>query len=279
MPHRSGRLDLPSRPLSSYVNPYKIVRKLYRVAYCRWVWNGSSIAESENTKLRDAGLDVAAALSLLNPLLVGRRGRAFDYAEDSIHWVVFAAYARAGHRVQRILEIGTFDGEFTWLLSQLFPDTRIIAIDLPENDPLLRGLYDRENDGKYNRYLALQGANTNHPNIQALKVNSLFLLDHVTGPFDLIWVDGGHLYPEVAWDICQAWHLCAPGGTLLCDDVIDSHQHYQDDYVSTESFEALEYLTNRVVGTKLELFLKRQNPEYHAFRHLRKYVAQVKKSD
>ena len=265
-----------ARPISSYFNPYRIVRKLYRVAYCRFVWNGAAIAVSENAKLLDAGLDVGGALSLLDPLLVRRRGRGFDWAEDSVHWLVFAAYARFGKSIKRILEIGTFDGEFTWLLSQLFPEARIVTVDLPDSDPLLRGLYDREDNQKYVRYQTLQKKNIDQPNIQALKVNSLFLLDHTTGSFDLIWVDGGHLYPEVAWDICQAWHLCAPAGAVLYDDVIDSHRHYRDDYVSTESFETLEYLASRV-GSPLELFLKRRNPEHHAFRHLRKYVARVKK--
>ena len=267
---------MPSRPLSSYLNPYRIARKLYRMAFYKFVWDSAAVAASENKKLQSADLDAVAALSLLNPLLVRRRGHGFDWAEDSVHWLVFAAYARSGKCINRILEIGTFDGEFTWLLSQLFPEARIVTVDLPEHDPLLRGLYDREDDKKYARYQALQQTNIDQPNIQALKVNSLFLLDHATAPFDLIWVDGGHLYPEVAWDICQAWHLCAPGGAILCDDVINSHRHYRDDYVSTESFEAIEYLTNRI-GAKPDLFLKRRNPEYHAFKHLRKYVARVNK--
>jgi predicted O-methyltransferase YrrM len=219
-------------------------------------------------------MDVAGALCLLNSLLVLRRGREFDWAEDSVHWLLFAAYARSGKRINRILEIGTFDGEFTWMLSQFFPEAIIVTVDLPEHDPLLRELYDREDDKKYARYQALQQINIDQPKIQALKVNSLFLLHHATAPFDLIWVDGGHLYPEVAWDICQAWHLCAPGGAILCDDVINSHRHYRDDYVSTESFEVIEYLTKRI-GRNPDLFLKRRNPEYHSLKHLRKYVARV----
>ena len=134
---------MPSRPLSSYLNPYRIARKLYRMAFYKFVWDSAAVAASENKKLQSADLDTVAALSLLNPLLVRRRGHGFDWAEDSVHWLVFAAYARFGKSIKRILEIGTFDGEFTWLLSQLFPEARIVTVDLPDSDPLLRGLYDR----------------------------------------------------------------------------------------------------------------------------------------
>jgi len=264
------------RSISAYLNPHRIIRKLYSLAYCKFLWDSAKVAAIENEKFQNANLDVREALSLLDPLLARRRGHGFEWAKDSIHWLVFAAYAKSGKSINRILEIGTFDGEFTWLLSQLFPETTIVTVDLPEGDPLLRGLYDREDEEKYVQYQAIQKNNINQPNIQALKTNSLFLLNHVAPSFDLIWVDGGHLYPEVAWDISHAWYLCAPGGAVLCDDVINSHRVYRNQYVSTESFEVIEYLTGRV-GIKPDLFLKRLNSEYYTFQHTRKYVARLNK--
>jgi hypothetical protein len=46
--------------------------------------------------------------------------------------------------------------------------------------------------------LAAPAENTAEPNIELVKANSLFLPSLKLEPFDLIWVDGSHLYPEVA---------------------------------------------------------------------------------
>ena len=94
--------------------------------------------------------------------------------------------------------------------------------------------------------------------------------------FDIIWVDGGHLYPEVAWDICQCFHLLNNGGYMLCDDIIKSKTNYKTKYVSTESFRVLKYLDERYIS-KNTYFLKRLNPKSLSNKFLKKYVSIIKK--
>lgn len=261
---------------SKYLNPANYVSKAYRLSYAALAFDAAEVERDEAQKFRQAGLDPQAALVTLNHALRQTLGRDFDPLHDSIHWLLFAGLSTAAPAAKRILEIGTYDGEFTAILARLFPAAEIVTVDLPADDPLLRSLYDRGDDKAYRAYREKQQANIRPPNVTAVLVNSFFLLDRVTGPFDLVWVDGGHLYPDVAWDLANAHHLCRPGGALLCDDVLPYERPYRDAYVSTESFDALRYIAERT-GKPLRLFLKRRHADYHAFRRLRKYVAMIER--
>jgi hypothetical protein len=161
-------------------------------------------------------------------------------------------------------------------LARLFPGAMITTVDLPASDPLLRDFYNREDDSAFQKYKNTQKNNLASKNIKLVETNSMFLLDKINGKFDLIWVDAGHLYPEVAWDLCNAYQLCGNGGVVLCDDVIPLKTPYKDRYVSTESFEVLSYLEARV-EVALSLFLKRRNPLLFANKKSRKYVAMLRK--
>jgi predicted O-methyltransferase YrrM len=223
-----------------------------------------------------AGLDSSKGLQLLNDLLRDSLGRPFDFGKDSVHWLVFACLCDALPAVSRILEIGTFDGAFTALLSRLFPTAEITTVDLPESDPLLRSTYRRDADAAYRRFVATRDANLGAPNIRFHQFNSAFLLDRVKGPFDLVWVDGGHLYPEIAWDIAAAHHLCRDGGIVLCDDVISAADGPRTPYVSPDSFRVLDYFAQRT-GETLHLFLKRCSFKHAGVPRKRKYVAMMRR--
>jgi predicted O-methyltransferase YrrM len=227
--------------------------------------------------LTAAGFDCSAGQRRLDEVLAQTRGRSFDFARDSIHWLVFACLRERAVGPVRILELGTFDGEFTAILSGLFPDAQIITLDLPESDPILRRTYRREDDEAYRNFVAKRDANIAAPNVHWLQINSVFLLDHVQGPFDLVWVDAGHLYPEVAWDLAHAHHLCRPGGWVLCDDVIPDQEGLSTDYVSPDSFRVLSYLAERT-GETLTLFLKRCAFKNAGIPHQRKFVAMLERT-
>jgi len=223
-----------------------------------------------------AGLDSSRGLQLLNNLLRESQGRPFDFGRDSVHWLIFACLGDALPATRRILEIGTYDGQFTAILARLFPAAEIVTVDLPESDPILRTTYERKADEDYRRFVEKRNANLGSANIVFRQFNSAFLLDRVRGPFDLVWVDGGHLYPEVAWDIAAAHHLCRDGGYLLCDDVIPAPDGPRTAYVSPDSYQVLDYFAERT-GETLLLFLKRC-----AFRHSgvpsdRKFVAMMRR--
>jgi predicted O-methyltransferase YrrM len=119
-------------------------------------------------------------------------------------------------------------------------------------------------------------ANTAAANIVLLKTNSFFLPAVAKGAFDLVWVDGGHLYPEVAWDLCNAYHLVREGGYVMCDDVITNLKGYKDSYVSPDSYHILQYICKRT-SDSLALFLKREDPRESADPRIRKFVALLQK--
>lgn len=268
---------------SKYLSPSKYVARLrsyvdiaHRTFYSNFVHNGAQLNELEDQKFANASLDMRKAQSVLNAILQETRGRDFDFNNDSIHWLVFSALSLSSTKVLNILEIGTFEGEFTAILAGLFPDATITTVDLPASDPLLRDFYNREDDSAFLKYKNIQKTNLSGKNIKLVETNSMFLLNKVSEKFDLIWVDGGHLYPEVAWDLCNAYYLCRNGGAVLCDDVIPLNVLYKDRYVSTESFEVLEYLKARE-SIELELFLKRRDPLLFARKKSRKYISYLKK--
>lgn len=223
-----------------------------------------------------AGLDCVRGLQLLDAVLGDTRGRPFDFGRDSVHWLVFACLADSLPAVSRILEIGTYDGQFTAILARLFPAAEITTVDLPETDPILRSTYQRDADAAYRRFVATRDANLAAPNIRFRQFNSAFLLDHVAGPFDLVWVDGGHLYPEVAWDLAAAHHLCRDGGLVLCDDVIPAADGQRTAYVSPDSYRVLDYFAVRT-GAPLHLFLKRCAFKHAGVPRKRKHIAMLRR--
>lgn len=261
---------------SKFLTPTNYLDKFHRIWDSLFAHDMRQIEESERLKFLELGLDVKSALDVLNPILQSKYGRDFDFGNDSIHWLVFSALSTRKYPARRILEIGTYDGECASILSSLFPDAEIFTIDLPENDPLLRDLYNRQSDSEFLRYKRRQEQNLNKGNIRLIETNSFFLLDKVDEEFDLVWVDGGHLYPEVAWDLCSAFHLCRSGGYLMCDDVIPLTSSYKNEYVSTESFKVIEYIQARIPG-EVTFFLKRRAPNLYTRRRNRKYVACMKK--
>jgi predicted O-methyltransferase YrrM len=232
----------------------------------------------ENQKFKVDGLDFRKGEEKLNQILLKEWGRRFDRTNDSIHWLLAACLSvKEDYKPKKILEFGTFTGEFTKILVELFPDSEITTIDLPEDDPILRSSYRREDKDSYKEFLAVQSKNLSKGKIRLLKTNSLFLPQYIPNEtFDLIWVDGGHLYPEVSWDICFSFNYLNSGGFALYDDVITSHKPYRDKYVSTESFEVLEYLKDRI-DSDITYFLKRLSSV--AKPDLVKYVALLQKAD
>jgi predicted O-methyltransferase YrrM len=256
------------------------ISKKIRAALARARYGRSFSQQAQEDGVRAAigaaGLDCTRGLLILNDILRETRGRAFDFGTDSIHWLVFACLSDRGQPRSRILEIGTYDGEFTAILARLFPEAEITTVDLPESDPILRTTYNRAEDADYRRFVAKRDANLASTNIRFLQVNSAFLLDRLHEPFDLIWVDGGHLYPEVAWDIATAHHLCRDGALLLCDDVIPAPDGPSDAYVSPDSYRVLHYFAERT-GETLHLFLKRCAFRHAAVPRDRKYIAMLRR--
>ena len=84
-------------------------------------------------------LSRGAGLELLNKTLDQENLDKYDenFGMYSEHIIMLAAISCSkNHKINSILEIGTFDGITSVLLSKFFPDAAIITIDLEDDDPI-----------------------------------------------------------------------------------------------------------------------------------------------
>lgn len=127
-----------------------------------------------------------------------------DWTDRMACWQPFIA-----HLVDRpvsVLEIGSHEGRGArWILETLcaHPDARLTCVDV-WRDPVIEARWDAN----------LRGVRK----VTKLKGLSGDVLCGLSGPFDLIYVDGCHWGRNVIEDAVLAWPLLAPGGPLIFDD-------------------------------------------------------------
>lgn len=267
--------------MNKYLNPINYYRKVlsYRNYFYERSYDLDQFKKLEREKFERAGFPYDDSLRKLNQILEELNKPDYTSQEGmgSIHWVLFCCISYVAS-IERIFEIGTFDGETALILSKIFPNANIVTIDLPDDDPIFSNSYQRDDSERRREFKKRQKRNLTDSRIKLYENNSFFVPSLITDKFDLIWIDGGHLYPEVAWDICNAYHLCKPGGWIMCDDVITNKHGYKIDYVSPDSYEVLEYVKERT-GDEITYFLKRESPQWSANPKKRKYVAVMRKSE
>lgn len=265
--------------IPKYLSPARYAAAIRR-QLALYQYDLATVQSDERTKFASAGLDPMAGRQRLDKVLSTLFGQSFDHVTgtDSVHWLLFASLSLTewGAGVRDILEIGTFRGKTTVILKALYPHARIVTCDLPDNDPILASSYRRDDPVLLAEYKQMRDSRVNQDGIQFVESNSFFLPEVAPGPYDLIWMDGGHLYPEVAWDMCNAWHMCRPGGTVLCDDIFTHPEGGDGAYGSTAGFAVLNYVGSRV-GVTPHHFLKRENPIWSAVPKERKFVSMIRK--
>ncbi len=120
---------------------------------------------------------------------------------------------------KNILEIGTYNGKNAFVLSKLFPNSKIFTLDLPDNDQIFNTSYNRHTEDLANSFIERRNKILNKSNnIEMIKKNSVNLMNFDT-KLDLIWVDGAHYSPIVCFDILNSLKLLNQDGFMLCDDV------------------------------------------------------------
>lgn len=189
---------------------------------------------------------------------------------ESIHFLAFAALKAAGFRPSQVLELGTASGETTAYLAALFEEATVHTFELPDDDPVLQ----RFHGGGIDR--ATLDARLSRSNIVSYRLNTAFLSRQELPDFDLVWLDAGHEYPEVAWDHAYCLGKLRPGGWLLSDDIrppdnllFRSRPGALDAYDVTAYFNARE-------DCRFRYLLKRDDPYLYTLD--RKYVAVLHKS-
>lgn len=126
----------------------------------------------------------------------------------------FSAVSLIMKHSTNVLEIGAGFGRTTALLARLFPATTVYAIDIPSTDKRYAKLAMRVGHGE-----TLLERNINNGNIRFIGRDSFFLPSMgLPREFDLIYVDGGHKYPVVAWDAMFAYNSLRPGGFVFFHD-------------------------------------------------------------
>lgn len=217
--------------------------------------NRDLLIEHLNTLLREAGL----------PLYDENVGM---YSE---HLIIFAAISRSDkHKTKQILEIGTYDGKTTAILSRLFPNALITTIDLKDDDPIFNNYYVRGEKEQREKFISQRNTNLEGcKNVRQIQRNSLWLSRQEEQSYDLIWVDGAHGYPVVCCDITNSIRMLTEHGVLLCDDVFIDVKDSDSMYQSNASWETLKEYSDAGI---LNLVLLRKRL---GFKHLasEKYVA------
>lgn len=114
-----------------------------------------------------------------------------------------------------ILELGTGWGRGVATLSRLFPSATVYTIDVLESDKIFSRTYSRR------RRRGVDGfkENISRENVVFIESNTFFLPSlELPDKFDLIWIDGAHDFPAVAWDIMFAYNHMNDGGFMLMHD-------------------------------------------------------------
>jgi predicted O-methyltransferase YrrM len=167
---------------------------------------------------------------------------------ESFHRVIMAALELSGFRPKTVLELGTLKAETTAYLSVLFPEAVIHTVDLPAHDPIFV-VHHPEGD---QAYVASRQGRDQRQNVVAHRANTAFINRVDLPDFDLIWLDAGHRYPEVAWDHFYCLGKLREGGWLMSDDVVLPENRY------SQIYETIEYFSTRM-SSKFRYLLKREN--------------------
>ena len=262
--------------IRNLIRPHKIPKKIFNKLnyyFNHKKYNQNFFEKEQNDIFKHFGLNREEGIKKLTLIKKDLDFKSKDSGMSSEHEVIFSSLSLSKNKsITDILEIGTFDGFNALLLSNLFPNSNIDTIDLPENDDDFINFYNRkDNISKF-----IQDRNdilSKNKNINFFPLNSLKLLNHKK-KYDLIWVDGAHGYPMVCIDIINSLNILKENGLILCDDVhLNLNQINSDKmYRSIASYETLNELKKQNL-INFRLVYKRLNPKSNCIESTRKFIA------
>ena len=266
--------------LNNLVRPHKIPKKIfnrlnYYFSYKKY--NQNFFEEEQNKIFEYFGLNRQEGIKKLISTKKDLDYKFRDSEMSSEHEVIFSSLSLSKDKsFTDILEIGTFDGYNSLLLSNLFSNSNIDTIDLSETDDDFVNFYNRkDNINKFtqDRNVILSKSK----NINFSPLNSLKLLNYKK-KYDLIWIDGAHGYPVVCIDIINSLHILKENGLILCDDVYLKLNQSNSDimYSSIATYETLNELKKEDL-INFRLIYKRLGAEHNCIENERKFVAIVSK--
>lgn len=193
----------------------------------------------------------------------------------SDHLVYFTALSAIGFKPRKILEIGTFKGETTKILSELFPESSIRTLDISKKEMLNKGIYLYALNSNIDLFEHRKRNIGNVSNIDFNELNSLFLTLE-TGEYDLIWLDGAHGYPMASIDFTNCIRMLSRHGKLVCDDVYLNIWKEDPNYFSKAIIDSLQAFSQAEI-IDYRMILKRTDLENNIWKNQTKYVAIAQK--
>lgn len=272
--------NLIKKILNNLVRPHKIQKKILdklKNCFINKEYNQNLFEKEQNEIFEYFSLNRQEGIEKLILVKKNLDLKLRHIEMSSEHEVIFSSLSLSKSKSYNdILEIGTFDGFNSLILSNLFPNSNIDTIDLSETDDEFKNFYERKaNIDKFirNRNIIL----SKNKNINFFILNSLKLLNHKK-KYDLIWIDGAHGYPVVCIDIINSLHLLKENGLILCDDVHTKLNQSNSDtmYNSIATYETLNELKKQNL-INFKLVYKRLSAKYNSIENKRKFVAIVTK--
>ncbi len=254
-----------------HLMPIKILEKIEHFFYKK-KYNRKIYEEKQNNFFSNIELD--RKLGTAKYEKIKKEFSFFDRGMSSEHEIIFSSLS-IKHKYEKILEIGTYDGVNSLLLSKLFEKSTVTTIDISDKSEDFKTTYNREKDTdifvkKRNEILS------KNKNIIFREINSVKLINE-NSKYDLIWIDGAHGYPVVSMDIMNSLNLINQNGIIMCDDVFLSKPNKQDAfYNSIASYETLKALEKEKI-IKLSLFYKRLDSDNNCNPKKRQFIALIKK--
>ena len=273
-------INLFIKIINNLARPHKIPKKIldklnYYFSFKRY--NKNFFEKEQNKIFENFGLNRQEGIKKLTLIKKDIDSKLRNSEMSSEHEIIFSSLSLSKNQsFTDILEIGTFDGLNSLLLSNLFPNSNIDTIDLSETDDDFVNFYNRkDNIDKFiqERNIIL----SKNKNINFSPLNSLKLLNYKK-KYDLIWIDGAHGYPVVCIDIINSLHILKENGLILCDDVhLKLNQSNSDAmYSSIATYETLNELKKQDL-INFRLIYKRLSAEHNCIENTRKFVAIVSK--
>jgi predicted O-methyltransferase YrrM len=134
--------------------------------------------------------------------------------------------------LNRILEIGSFEGQSTRFFLERCPSVTIACVD-----HFLGGEDQQDLDLKCLLQRFQSNINDYKDRVQLYRLDSwgAWMLLPTEG-FDLIFVDGSHLAPDVLNDLCQSYRCVRQNGLIIADDYSWENQRSDCPRVAIEAF-------------------------------------------
>ncbi len=252
--------------------PIKLLNKMIFL-YKRKIYDKKVFENKQDVIFQKLGLNRDNGLTKLET--VKKKYPFLRREMSSEHEVAFSSLSQNLEiKISKILEIGTFDGANSFLLSELFSTAQIETIDLPHSDENFKNFYNR----KENVYSFVKSRNdliSKNKSIKFLEQNSINLINQ-DKKYDLIWIDGAHGYPIVCIDIINCLKLINDNGRILIDDIFPSKIKSDEMYDSVAGYETLEELKKAEI-INYTLIYKRLDSKNNCETKNRKFVAIVQK--